>query len=74
MQKGHLVKLALDALKKRLADNNNVIEIYSGEGYVSPAVFTFNLPIDKKQKTSTIEEKPHFFKKWTLLNRGFIIK
>ncbi|BAU29818.1 SMI1/KNR4 family protein SUKH-1 [Aneurinibacillus soli] len=74
MQKGHLVKLALDALKKRLADNDNVIEIYSGEGYVSPAVFTFNLPISPQELNEFIDtfgiELPIDYKNFLLMHNG----
>lgn len=46
----------ITSLKKRLAENNNIITIQLDEGYVTEATFKFNAPLTDKEIKQYIQE------------------
>ncbi|MCF2946428.1 SMI1/KNR4 family protein [Paenibacillus tarimensis] len=48
MKQGELINKTLKSLKKRLNNNNDLLELQLGEGYLTEAKCTFNEPINEK--------------------------
>lgn len=74
MKKKSLIELSLHSLKKRLEENNQMIEVYCGEGYVEKCTCKFNEPATLEE-IAAFEEKtgwviPEDYKNFLLITNG----